>query len=273
MSDTALFDALGFRWDRSLVRRPVDILSVSEVLADFDRGMAGHVWAAAVLEGNPFTYPEVQTLLEGVTVGGHKVTDAEQILRLRDGHTLLRDLVASGQFALTKEVSDALHAVIAGGEALESGHFRGEGASASDVTVHLGERGTHFPPHTEPGGTNLRGLHALGLSALEQCDVPFEKATAYFLFAADNQFYFDGNKRTARAMMNGVLLAAGAHAVLVPAQARDEFNATMRDFYADRDATAAMELLASCGPRIGPTRTRLMRINRALRNPDSDMAP
>jgi len=243
MSDTELFDALGFRWDRSLVRRPVDILSVSEVLADFDRGMAGHVWAAAVLEGNPFTYPEVQTLLEGVTVGGHKVTDAEQILRLRDGHTLLRDLVASGQFALTKEVSDALHAVIAGGEALES------------------------------GGTNLRGLHALGLSALEQCDVPFEKATAYFLFAADNQFYFDGNKRTARAMMNGVLLAAGAHAVLVPAQARDEFNATMRDFYADRDATAAMELLASCGPRIGPTRTRLMRINRALRNHDSDLAP
>ena len=86
-------------------------------------------------------------------------------------------------------------------------------------------------------------MHARGLSALEQCDVPFEKASAYFLFAADNQFYFDGNRRTARAMMDGVLLAAGAHAVLVPAQARDEFNETMRDFYTDRDATAAMELL------------------------------
>lgn len=273
MSDIAMFDALGFHWDRAHARRPVDVLSVSEVLADFDRGMAGHVWAAAVLEGNPFTYPEVQTLLEGVTVGGHKVSDAEQILRLRDGYTLLRNLVASGEFALTKNVSDALHAVIASGEALEAEHFRGEGASASDVTVHLGERGTHFPPHTEPGGANLRALHARGLSALEQCDVPFEKASAYFLFAADNQFYFDGNKRTARAMMNGVLLAAGAHAVLVPAQARDEFNETMRDFYADRDATATMELLASCGPRIEPTRARLLRINRALRDPGSGIAP
>ena len=67
-----------------------------------------------------------------------------------------------------------------------------------------------------------------GLHALKECETPFDKAAAYFLFAADNQFYFDGNKRTARAMMNGLLLAAGAHAVLVPAQAREEFNETMR---------------------------------------------
>lgn len=273
MADTDLFQALDFRWDTSAVRRPVDILSVAEVLADFDRGMAGHVWAAAVLEGNPFTYPEVQTLLEGVTVGGRKVSDAQQILRLRDGYTLLRDMVAAGSFTLTKTTSDALHAAITSGEALESGHFRGEGAASSDVSVHLGERGTHFPPPTEPGGANLRMLHTRGLRALEDSDAPFEKAAAYFLFAADNQFYFDGNRRTARAMMNGVLLAAGAHAVLVPAQARDEFNETMRDFYADRDATAAMELLASCGPRMEPTRQRLLRINRALREPGHGDAP
>lgn len=109
-------------------------------------------------------------------------------------------------------------------------------------------------------------LYASALQSLEACDAPFEKAAAYFLFAADNQFYFDGNKRTARAMMNGLLLAAGVHAVLVPAQAREEFNETMRDFYADRDATAAMALLGSCGPRVDETRQRLIQINRTLRN-------
>ena len=85
------------------------------------------------------------------------------------------------------------------------------------------------------------------LQSLEACDAPFEKAAAYFLFAADNKFYFDRNKRTARAMMNGLLLAAGVHAALVPAQAREEFNETMRDFDADRDATAAMALLGVAG--------------------------
>ena len=83
MSDSAMFDVLGFHWDRARARRPVDVLSVSEVLADFHRGMAGHVWATANLQGNTFTYPEVQTLLDGVTVGGRKVSDMEQILRLR----------------------------------------------------------------------------------------------------------------------------------------------------------------------------------------------
>lgn len=70
-------------------------------------------------------------------------------------------------------------------------------------------------------------------------------------------------------MMNGVLLSAGIHAVLVPAQTREEFNDTMRDFYADRDATAAIELLATCGPRMAPTRERLVRINEMLGRPRS----
>lgn len=273
MSEAAMFDALGFHWDTGVARRPVDVLTVEEVLADFDRGMAGHVWAAAALEGNPFTYPEVQTLLEGVTVGGRKVSDAQQILRLRDGYVLLRDMVAAGNFTLSKATSDLLHSAIATGEALESGHFRGEGHARTDVTVHLGERGTHFPPPTQPGGANLRELYARGLEALEHAETPFERAAAYFLFGADTQFYFDGNKRTARAMMNGVLMSEGIHAVLVPAQLREEFNTTMRDFYADRDATQAMELLAGCGPRVEQTRARLIRINKGPDGPGNGITP
>ncbi|MFT5873175.1 MAG: hypothetical protein ACI8WT_002117 [Clostridium sp.] len=34
------------------------------------------------LEFNPFTYPEVQTLLEGITIGGHKVSDEQQIYNM-----------------------------------------------------------------------------------------------------------------------------------------------------------------------------------------------
>jgi hypothetical protein len=36
--------------------------------------LCSYVWDAAVLEGNPFTDPEVQTLLEGITVGGIDAT-------------------------------------------------------------------------------------------------------------------------------------------------------------------------------------------------------
>lgn len=36
------------------------------------------------LEGNPFTFPEVQTLLDGITVGGRKLSDLQQVINQRD---------------------------------------------------------------------------------------------------------------------------------------------------------------------------------------------
>ena len=265
MDDQELFAALGFHWDRAQAQQPVTVSTVSEVIATFERDMAGHVWAAAALEGNPFTYPEVKTLLEGITVGGRKVSDAEQILRLRDAYVILRNLVIDGDFRLTKEVSDRIHDAIARGEALEAGHFRGEGTLLTPVAVNLGEYGSHVPLATERGGGNLREIYRSGLAALDSMESAFERGCAYSLFAADHQFYFDGNKRTARSMMNGVLMSAGVSAVQVPAQAREEFNAAMVDFHVQRDGTRVMELFASCGPRVEPTRQRWAAINEAAR--------
>ena len=60
------------------------------------------VWDAAVLEGNPFTFPEIKTLLDGVTIGGHKFSDQEQILNLAEGSKHLLAMVKSGQFEFSK---------------------------------------------------------------------------------------------------------------------------------------------------------------------------
>lgn len=43
------------------------------------------------LEDNPHTFPEVQTLLEGITVGGHKISEQRQIYRIRDGWQTIID--------------------------------------------------------------------------------------------------------------------------------------------------------------------------------------
>ena len=41
------------------------------------------VYDTGNLENNPFTFPEVQTLLDGITVGGHKLSDQNQILNIK----------------------------------------------------------------------------------------------------------------------------------------------------------------------------------------------
>jgi hypothetical protein len=247
MTDHDLAAALGFAWDRSAVPRSVTGNDVRRALWRFGKTLPGYVWDAAVLEGNPFTYPEVQTLLDGITVGGRKLSDERQVLSLSESANELIRLVQSGQFRIDKPTSDLLNGLIASGEALEAGHFRGEGNVVTPVSVNMGAHGTHRPPPTEHGGQNLRHVFDRGADAILG-GIPgvFEQAVGYFLFAAFQQFYYDGNKRTGRYMMNGHLMAHGIDAISVPAARKQEFNTEMIDFYWRKDGTRMFGFMASC---------------------------
>lgn len=244
----ALFDALGFRWDRSAVPTSASTHSLERACFRFHKMLPEFVWDASVLEGNPFTFPEVQTLLDGVTVGGRKVSDQEQILNLAEGSKRLLAMVKSGRFSLTKPVFTELNGIVARKEALEWGLFRGEGQETSYTPdVGLGEHGRYTPLPTLPGAPELNRVFSEGVAALQECE-PFERATAFFLFGALQQFFFDGNKRTSRFMMNGVLLSHGIDAISVPAARAHAFNEKMVRFYLTKDATEMMDFLARCHP-------------------------
>src|SRR5437899_10232318 len=119
----SLFDTLGFEWDRDVFPRQVPRASQERVLFRFRKILPEYVWDAGVLEGNPFTFPEVKTLLEGVTVGGRRLSDQEQILNLAESSKALLDLVKQKTFRLDKTTLCGLQALVARNEALEWGHF------------------------------------------------------------------------------------------------------------------------------------------------------
>jgi hypothetical protein len=105
---------------------------------------------------------------------------------------------------------------LARNETLEWGHFRGEGPETQFTPyVALGERGRFTPLATEPG---------------------------------------DGNKRTSRFMMNGVLMTAGIDAVSIPAVRAAQFNSRMVDFYMSRNATEMMSFVLDCHPEAAQIR-------------------
>lgn len=245
-----VFAAVGFEWDRSFVPTNVPVHSVERAVFRLHKALPEFVWDASVLEGNPFTFPEVQTLLDGVTVGGHKLSDERQVLNLAESARELLTLVKERRFVLDKATSDHLHSLIARDEAFDAGQFRGEG-SEQQLTpgVALGEHGRYMPPETQPGGENLRQLYSQGLQAITgQLPTPYEQALVYFLFGALQQFYFDGNKRTARFMMNGHLMSHGIDAISVPARRAREFNTSMVDFYRFRNGTRMIAFLTACHP-------------------------
>ena len=242
------FTELGFCWDRACVPVDVPAHSVERVCYRFHRMLPEFVWDAGVLEGNPFTFPEVKTLLDGVTVGGRRIADQDQILNLAESSRSLLAQVKAGRFSLDKATFCALHAIVARNEALEWGHFRGEGGEANYTPeVALGEHGRYRPLPTVPGAFELDRVFQGGVSALDAFP-PFEKGLAFFLFGALQQFFFDGNKRTSRFMMNGILMSAGIDAISVPAARAQEFNSKMVRFYLTKDATEMMQFLVECHP-------------------------
>lgn len=245
-----LFKALGFSWDRTKVPTNLSIHSIDRVAFRFHRMLPVFVWDASVLEGNPFTFPEVKTLLDGVTIGGRKISDQQQVLNLAEGAKHLLGLVKAGKFALNKRTFTELHALVARSEALEWGHFRGEGEEKNYTPdVALGEQGRYAPLPTVAGAPELNRVFEVGLEALnQQAPQAFEKAAAFFLFGALQQFFFDGNKRTSRFMMNGILMTAGIDAISVPASRVQEFNEKMVRFYIHKDATEMMAFLMECHP-------------------------
>ena len=245
-----LTQALGFHWNPEALPASLPVHSLERVCFRFQRMLPEFVWDASVLEGNPFTFPEVKTLLEGVTVGGHKLSDQEQVLNLAESARHLLTLVKAGTFEINKEHFCALQGIVARREALEWGHFRGEGSETGYTPdVALGAAGRYTPLATLPGAPELNRVFERGIAAIEaSIRAPFEKAAALFLFGALQQFFFDGNKRTSRLMMNGVLLSAGLDAISVPAAKAQEFNETMVQFYLGKDANRMMVFLAGCHP-------------------------
>ena len=204
------------------------------------------IWNTAALEGNSFTLPEVRTLLDSVTVGGRPTRDAAQILALSAGYNRIDEMVGSGRFALTKAVSDELHGLVAVHEAVEAGNFRGEGRASGGGTVRLSNGGAvEGAPHGT-GGSALREHFADLLDYLGSLGDARERALLYFASATRRQFYFDGNKRTARLMMTGELMAGGYDLVSIPYARRLELNNALDTMFSTDDATGLLRFLTTC---------------------------
>ncbi len=73
---------------------------------------------------------------------------------------------------------------------------------------------------------------------------PIEQAIRLFLWETLNQFYWDGNKRTARLIANGILLEAGIGVFNIRAQDILKFNTLMIKFYDSLNTNEIVKFLA-----------------------------
>lgn len=220
--------------------------STERSLYRLQRSMPLLVWNAAALEGNTFTLPQVHTLLDGVTVGGKRIEEAEQILALSEAMNLMVAAVHDGSFSLSKSFSDRVHGIVAQHEAIEAGNFRGEGMVQGGGAVRLAAGGMVDGDPAGETGEHLRADFENLIAALGTLSDPRARALVYFCSATRSQFYFDGNKRTARIMMTGALVHAGYEPVNIPFARQEEFNTALDALFTTDDATALLDFLTTC---------------------------
>ena len=198
------------------------------------RQLSELVCDAVNLEGINMTLPEVQTLLDGITVGGHKLSDQQITLNQSAAWQTLFKWIEQDEFTVSAEKACALHAIAGKEEALEWGQFR-----SGNVMI----AGTQYQP---PEPAALPRQFDLMLEEMAELNDIYDQAIHIFLSMARNQFFYDVNKRMGRFMMNGHLLQHGYPAINLPATRQLEFNQLMLDFYDSADQSAMNTVMRSC---------------------------
>lgn len=198
------------------------------------RDVPALVCDAVNLEGVAMTLPEVQTILDGITVGGHRITDQNMAINQAKAWEFIFGLIDRGEFEFSKKVALEVHNIAGREEALEWGKFRSGYVSIAGVEYE--------PPAPAELNKKWRDVERQVMSE----DDVYDQAITAFLQMARAQFFWDVNKRTGRFMMNGILLANGFPVINVQAKRQQEFNSLMLDFYASDDMTAMNRFLRSC---------------------------
>jgi Fic family protein len=142
--------------------------------------------------------------LDGITVGGHTLTDQQIALNQGNAWRTLFKWIENDQFEITVEKVCNLHSIAAKEESLEWGKFRSGG-----VTI----AGTNYMP---PKANLLPDLFDQMVKKAFNIPDIYDRAIHLFLTMARSQFFYDVNKRMGRFIMNGILLSNGYPAINLP---------------------------------------------------------
>lgn len=174
-----------------------------------------NVYCGMRMENRAVTFPQTQTILNGVNVPNVQLDDIQAILNMRDAWRYLMNTV---DVPLSVEYICKLNEFIARNEALEWGKLR---------TGSVGISGTDYKPPIPSYETVKDELDQI----LTENVSATEKALNAFVWGARGQFFWDGNKRTSLTVANKILLMNGAGIVTITDQHMEEFNVLLLDYY------------------------------------------
>lgn len=141
------------------------------------RDIPSLVYNSVNLEGVTMTLPEVQTILDGITVGGYKISDQNMALNQADTWKHLFSIISDGAFEFSKAVALKLHAKAGKEEVLDWGVFR-----TGNVTISGSDYEPPYPKQLDEEWQKIETEVAV-------IDDVYDRAITAFLKMARAQFF------------------------------------------------------------------------------------
>ena len=175
-----------------------------------------NVYCGMKMENRAVTFPQTQTILNGVNVPNVQLDDIQAILNMRDAWKFLLGTVNE---EVTFEYWCKLNEYIARNEALEWGKLR---------TGIVGISGTDYEPQIPNKEKTIEELKSiLSTSNASATD----KALEAFVWGTRGQFFWDGNKRTSLMLANKILVSSGSGIMTITDKYMEQFNTILLNYY------------------------------------------
>ena len=178
------------------------------------RNIVDNVYTNARMEGINITFPQTQTVLDGVNVPELKIDDIQCILNLRDAWKFVINNIEK-DFNL--DFICKVNEYVARNESLDWGNLRTGNVSIS---------GTEYIPKVPNKEEVIKDLNKIN-----EIDNITERAIEYMLYGMRSQLFWDGNKRTSTICANKIMIENGAGIIKVPDSKLEEFNVLLKEFY------------------------------------------
>ena len=171
------------------------------------------------MENRNITFPQTQTILNGVNVPGVALDDIQAVLNMRDAW---RYLVNAINEPITLPFICKLNEYVARNEALEWGVLR---------TGHVGISGTAYVPPLPVQSEIEQELTNLLTADMTTT----ERAITAFLWGARRQMFWDGNKRTSLLLANKLLIESGQGMLTITETNMERFNELLSAYYSTNE--------------------------------------
>ena len=176
--------------------------------------LALNIYNSARLEGINTTYPDTQTILEGVNVPTLKLDEINCILNLRDAwNYTLTNIDAEVNLNFICKVNS----FVSRNESLEWGVLR---------NGKVGINGVDYIPDIPNEKDIINNIENI----LKEKSTTL-KSINLMLYLMRNQVFWDGNKRTSMIVANKILIQNGCGIITVKEEYIGEFNTLLTEYY------------------------------------------